>query len=67
MLIRNSIHGEWFDRKGLILVLEGMCDLDLFEMEQIIRQHLLSLDYIKKHRYRAFSANKESMQRVIIR
>lgn len=26
---------EWFDRNGVILRLEGMCDLDLFETEQI--------------------------------
>lgn len=31
--MRNSIHVDWFDRSGLILGLEGMCDLDLFEIE----------------------------------
>lgn len=37
-LIRNFIHIDWFDRNDLIWRLEGMYDLDLFEIEQIIEK-----------------------------
>ena len=47
--LRNSIHVDWLGRNGLILELEGMYDLDLFEIEQIIGEHNTKSPAISRH------------------
>ena len=48
-LVRNSIHVDWLGRNGLILELEGMYDLNLFEIEQIIGEHNTKSPAISRH------------------